>query len=281
MFPTNLTFSMVAPVNDFVDGIVTNYGDFFHAMAHSVMMVLVFIEKTLQKTPWWLFIGIVAALAFVSLRKISQVALVVLGLMLIGSFGLWDKMMQTTALVVVATFLTVMIGIPIGIIVSCSERVRKIVLPILDIMQTMPVFVYLIPVLMLFGLGKVPAVFATVIYAVSPLIRLTNLGIRQVNPEVVEAAIAFGANRWQLMLGVQLPLAMPSIMAGINQTNMMALAMVVVSSMIGANGLGIDVLEGINNQNIGLGLQAGIAIVILAIIIDRVSQGFGADKRSN
>ncbi len=281
MFPTNLTFSMVAPVNDFVDGIVTNYGDFFHAMAHSVMLVLVFIEKTLQKTPWWLFIGIVAVLAFFSLRKVSQVVLVVLGLMLIGSFGLWDKMMQTTALVMVATLLTVMIGIPIGIIVSCSERVRKIVLPILDIMQTMPVFVYLIPVLMLFGLGKVPAVFATVIYAVSPLIRLTNLGIRQVNPEVVEAAIAFGANRWQLMLGVQLPLAMPSIMAGINQTNMMALAMVVVSSMIGANGLGIDVLEGINNQNIGLGLQAGIAIVILAIIIDRVSQGFGADKRSN
>lgn len=280
MFPEHLTFSMVAPVNDFVEEIVTNHGDFFHAIAHSVMLVLVFIEKTLQSTPWWLFIGIVAALAYVSLRKVTHVAMVIAGLLLIGSFGLWGKMMQTSALVLVATTITVMIGVPIGIIVSCSERVRKIVIPTLDIMQTMPVFVYLIPVLMLFGLGKVPAVFATVIYAVSPLIRLTNLGIRQVNPEVVEAATAFGATRWQLMMGVQLPLAMPSIMAGINQTNMMALAMVVVSSMIGANGLGIDVLEGINNQNIGLGLQAGIAIVILAIIIDRISQGFGANKRA-
>lgn len=280
MFPEHLTFSMVAPVNDFVEEIVTNHGDFFHAIAHSVMLVLVFIEKTLQNTPWWLFIGIVAALAYVSLRKVTHVAMVIAGLLLIGSFGLWGKMMQTSALVLVATTITVMIGVPIGILVSCSERVRKIVIPTLDIMQTMPVFVYLIPVLMLFGLGKVPAVFATVIYAVSPLIRLTNLGIRQVNPEVVEAATAFGATRWQLMMGVQLPLAMPSIMAGINQTNMMALAMVVVSSMIGANGLGIDVLEGINNQNIGLGLQAGIAIVILAIIIDRISQGFGANKRA-
>jgi len=280
MFPEHLTFSMVAPVNDFVEEIVTNHGDFFHAIAHSVMLVLVFIEKTLQNTPWWLFIGIVAALAYVSLRKVTHVAMVIAGLLLIGSFGLWSKMMQTSALVLVATTITVMIGVPIGILVSCSERVRKIVIPTLDIMQTMPVFVYLIPVLMLFGLGKVPAVFATVIYAVSPLIRLTNLGIRQVNPEVVEAATAFGATRWQLMMGVQLPLAMPSIMAGINQTNMMALAMVVVSSMIGANGLGIDVLEGINNQNIGLGLQAGIAIVILAIIIDRISQGFGANKRA-
>ena len=280
MFPEHLTFSMVAPVNDFVEEIVTNHGDFFHAIAHSVMLVLVFIEKTLQNTPWWLFIGIVAALAYISLRKVTHVAMVIAGLLLIGSFGLWGKMMQTSALVLVATTITVMIGVPIGIIVSCSERVRKIVIPTLDIMQTMPVFVYLIPVLMLFGLGKVPAVFATVIYAVSPLIRLTNLGIRQVNPEVVEAATAFGATRWQLMMGVQLPLAMPSIMAGINQTNMMALAMVVVSSMIGANGLGIDVLEGINNQNIGLGLQAGIAIVILAIIIDRISQGFGANKRA-
>jgi glycine betaine/proline transport system permease protein len=280
MFPDQFTFSIVAPVNAFVEEIVTNHGDFFHAIAHSVMQVLVFIEKTLQKTPWWLFIAIIAVMAFFSLRKISHVVLVVAGLLLIGSFGLWGKMMQTTALVLVATLLTVLIGVPLGILVSCSERIRKVVIPALDIMQTMPVFVYLIPVLMLFGLGKVPAVFATVIYAVSPLIRLTNLGIRQVNPEVIEAATAFGANRWQLMLGVQLPLAMPSIMAGINQTNMMALAMVVVSSMIGANGLGVDVLEGINNQNIGLGLQAGISIVILAIIIDRISQGFGSVKRA-
>jgi glycine betaine/proline transport system permease protein len=152
-------------------------------------------------------------------------------------------------------------------------------MPLLDVMQTMPSFVYLVPVLMLFGLGKVPAILATIIYATPPLIRLTDLGIRQVSAELTEAALSFGTTRWQLLIGVQLPLARPSIMAGLNQTIMMALGMVVIASMIGARGLGEDVLEGIQTVNIGRGLQAGIAIVILAIVMDRITQGYGRDRR--
>lgn len=151
-------------------------------------------------------------------------------------------------------------------------------MPLLDIMQTMPSFVYLIPVLMLFGLGKVPAIFATVIYAAPPLIRLTDLGIRQVDSEVMEAVNAFGANSWQQLFGVQLPLALPSIMAGINQTTMMALSMVVIASMIGARGLGEDVLVGIQTLNVGKGLEAGLAIVILAVVIDRITQAYGRSR---
>jgi glycine betaine/proline transport system permease protein len=157
---------------------------------------------------------------------------------------------------------------------------RRVLLPVLDIMQTLPSFVYLIPVLMLFGLGKVPAILATIIYALPPLIRLTDLGIRHVDADVVEAARAFGTTRWQLLVNVQLPLARPSIMAGINQTTMMALSMVVIASMIGSRGLGEDVLAGIQTLDIGKGMQAGIAIVILAIVIDRISQGYGQDRRT-
>jgi glycine betaine/proline transport system permease protein len=198
---------------------------------------------------------------------------------LIGCFGLWDKLMLTLALMMVSTFLCILIGIPLGILTSKSNRLRSIMLPVLDVMQTMPGFVYLIPVLMLFNLGKVPAIIATIIYALPPLIRLTDLGIRQVDAETKEAAAAFGTSPWQMLLGVELPLARPSIMAGINQTIMMALAMVVVASMIGARGLGEDVLEGINTLNVGKGSQAGIAVVILAIIIDRISQAYGMEAR--
>jgi len=174
--------------------------------------------------------------------------------------------------------ISVVIAIPLGILAARSDRLRAVLMPLLDIMQTMPSFVYLIPVLMLFGLGKVPAIFATVIYAAPPLIRLTDLGIRQVDREVMEAINAFGANRWQQLFGVQLPLALPSIMAGINQTTMMALSMVVIASMIGARGLGEDVLVGIQTLNVGKGLEAGLAIVILAVVIDRITQAYGRPR---
>jgi glycine betaine/proline transport system permease protein len=204
---------------------------------------------------------------------------VIVGLLfLVGAVGLWDKLMQTLALMLVATCISVVIAIPLGILAARSNRLRAVLMPLLDIMQTMPSFVYLIPVLMLFGLGKVPAIFATVIYAAPPLIRLTDLGIRQVDREVMEAINAFGANRWQQLFGVQLPLALPSIMAGINQTTMMALSMVVIASMIGARGLGEDVLVGIQTLNVGRGLEAGLAIVILAVVIDRITQAYGRPR---
>ena len=221
----------------------------------------------------------VGLLAWHATRRISLAAVLVAMLYLIGTFGLWSKLMQTLALVIIATALTLLIGIPFGIWMARSRLLRRLLLPVLDVMQTLPTFVYLIPILMLFGLGKVPAIFATVVYALPPLIRLTYLGIRQVDHDVAEAAWSFGATRWQLLIGVQLPLARPSIMAGINQATMMALSMVVIASMIGARGLGEDVLQGIQTLDTGTGLQAGLAIVILAIVIDRISQAYGLTPR--
>jgi len=180
----------------------------------------------------------------------------------------------------VAMTLCLAIGLSTGIVMLCHPRLRMLLLPVLDVMQTLPTFVYLIPVLMLFGLGKVPAIFATVVYALPPLIRMTDLGIRQVDPALLEASISFGTTPWQLLRTVQLPLARPSILAGINQTTMMSLSMVVIASMIGARGLGEDVLTGIQTLDSGRGLQAGLAIVILAIVVDRISQGFGQARRA-
>jgi glycine betaine/proline transport system permease protein len=242
--------------------------------------VLVPLEGVLRATPPWAILIAVGLLTLNATRRIGIAGFFVLLLYVIGCFGLWDKLMQTLALMLVATVLSVVLGVPLGIWASRSPWMRRVLLPVLDIMQTLPSFVYLIPVLMLFGLGKVPAILATIIYALPPLIRLTDLGIRHVDADVVEAARAFGTTRWQLLVNVQLPLARPSIMAGINQTTMMALSMVVIASMIGSRGLGEDVLAGIQTLDIGKGMQAGIAIVILAIVIDRISQGYGQDRRT-
>lgn len=192
----------------------------------------------------------------------------------IGVFGLWGVAMQTLSIIIVAVIISLAVGIPAGILMAVSDRANTWFTPMLDAMQTMPSFVYLIPALMFFGLGKVPAVLATFIYAVPPVQRLTNLGIRQVSESVQEAAQAFGATPWQLMKEVRLPLALPSILAGINQTTMMALAMVVICSMIGGGGLGEEVLKAVNRIDVGKGFEAGWAIVVLAIVIDRISQGF-------
>lgn len=205
--------------------------------------------------------------------KIALIAL--FGMVFIGVMGLWDHTMTTLAIIVTAVVVSVLIGIPLGILAAKNDRFEAIMRPILDGMQTMPSFVYLIPAVFFFGLGKVPAVVATFIYAVPPCIRLTNLGIRQVPREIVEAGNAFGSTGMQLLFKIQLPLARPSIMAGVNQTIMMALAMVVIASMIGASGLGLEVLRGIERLDVGRGFLAGIGIVILAIMIDRIGQSFG------
>jgi len=210
----------------------------------------------------------------VSRRIVFSIAMGAL-LCLLGVLGLWDAGMQTLSLMLMATFLSVLVGIPLGIMMARMNWLRSIMLPVLDVMQTMPSFVYLIPVVMLFGLGKIPALIATVIYAVPPLIRLTDLGIRLVDREVLEASRAFGATSRQQLFGVQLPLALPNIMAGINQTTMMALSMVVIASMIGARGLGYEVLLGINRLEVGRGLLAGLGIVVLAVLFDRITQSYG------
>lgn len=275
MFPERFTFSIADWINRWVDVLVTNYGDMFRKISDTLLWAVIHLESLLRATPWWVMLAVVGLLAWHATRRWLPTLVIVGLLLLVGTAGMWDKLMQTLALVLVATLLAVIIGIPQGILAARSDRVRAVMMPLMDVMQTMPSFVYLIPVLMLFGLGKVPAILATVIYATPPLIRLTDLGIRQVDKEVMESVTAFGANRWQKLFGVQLPLALPSIMAGINQTTMMSLSMVVVASMIGARGLGEDVLVGIQTLNVGLGLEAGLAIVILAVVIDRITQAYG------
>ena len=262
-------------IDGFVDHLVTNYADVLERLSSPILTVLVWLEQLLRATPWWIMVLAVIAISWlVSRRPLFSVAM---GLMLclLGVLGLWDAGMQTLSLMLMATFLSVLVGIPLGIIMARINWLRSIMLPILDVMQTMPSFFYLIPVVMLFGLGKIPALIATVIYAVPPLIRLTDLGIRLVDREVLEASRAFGATSRQQLFGVQLPLAMPNIMAGINQTTMMALSMVVIASMIGARGLGYEVLLGINRLEVGRGLLAGLGIVVLAVLFDRITQSYG------
>jgi glycine betaine/proline transport system permease protein len=223
---------------------------------------------------------VVVVIALPSYRIVGQAFAVVAVamLLLVVSLGIFEMAMSTLALVIVATLLSVVLGVPTGILAARNSRFDIILRPILDIMQTMPSFVYLIPALMLFGLGKVPAIMATVIYAVPPIIRLTNLGIRQVDINVVEAARAFGSTGSQLLLKVQIPLAMPTVMAGLNQTIMMGLAMVVIAAMIGAKGLGVEVINGIARLDVGRGLIGGLGIVVMAIILDRITQGLGKPR---
>ena len=275
MFPEQLNVPLGKWVNRFVDWLVVNYGDAFEAFADSLLTILVWLEQILRGTPWWIVVIAVAVIGFHASRNWKIAAGLAIAMVAIGSLGLWDKAMQTLALMIVATSLSVIIGVPVGIAMAMSNRLRAVMLPILDTMQTMPSFVYLIPALMLFGLGKVPAILATVIYAAPPVIRLTDLGIRLVDAEVREASRSFGASRKQILWKVQLPLALPNIMAGINQTTMMSISMVVIASMIGARGLGEQVLMGIQRLDVGAGMEAGIAIVLLAVVFDRIGQAYG------
>lgn len=280
---TNLLFpdwSKANEINHYLTVLVKQSGDIFRSFSQSMLQyILAPLERVFMQTTPAAVLFFIFVISWHATRRLGSAFLYTFGFYCIGALGLWDKLMQTLALVVVSTLMSIVIGVPIGVLAARHKLVRKVVMPVLDMMQTMPSFVYLIPVLMLFGLGKVPAVIATVIYAVPPLIRLTSLGIRQVDRELVEAVQSFGVTKWQMLFYLHLPLARPSIMAGINQTTMMALSMVVVASMIGAQGLGEDVLAGIQTLDIGRGLQAGVAIVVLAIVIDRVTQAYGQSKR--
>ena len=251
-----------------------NYGDTIESLFDPLLTFLIWFEKLLLNSPWFLTIGVILAIVYGASRSWKLCVGVLSSLLAIGILGMWDDTMRTLSIITVCTLLSIGIGVPTGILMSRSNRAQAIITPILDVMQTMPAFVYLIPVVMLLGIGKIPGVIAVIIYAVPPVIRLTNLGIRLVNKETLEAATAFGATATQRLFGIQLPLAMPTIMAGINQTIMMALAMVVVASMIGVKGLGQPVLKSITNQYFTLGLFNGLAIVALAIIFDRVSQTY-------
>lgn len=246
----------------------------FDAIGRAIEGLAALVEHGLQAVPMWLmmacFIGV--GLWRVGWRFAFFTAA---SLFLIFATGFWDQTVVTLGLTLSSTIVSLVLGIPLGIWAAKSKWVAAIVRPILDLMQTMPAFVYLIPAAMLFGLGRVPGILSTVIFVMPPAVRLTSLGIRHVNREIVEAGQAFGCTPWQLLYKVQFPNALPSIMQGVNQTIMMALSMVIIASMVGAGGLGNDVLASIQRLDIGLGFESGLSVVLLAIILDRITESFG------
>ena len=261
--------------------LVADWGETLETVFMPVLRGITGLEKALQFLPWWVVVALFCAATWGAARRWTPVLVVAVLLVLLGLLGVWNEAMATVALMLAATVLSVALGVPLGVAMSRSDRMRRGMLPVLDIMQTMPIFVYLIPFVMLFGPGKIPALLATIVFAIPPVIRLTDLGIRQVDPEIVEASRAFGASPGQQLWTVQVPLAMPTIMAGVNQTTMMALSMVVIASMIGAGGLGYQVLQGIQRLEVSRGLIAGLGIVLLAIIFDRMAQSYGRRVQAN
>ncbi len=251
------------------------YGDGIEAFFDPLLYFLVWLEKLLINSPWVVIIGIICGLTWLASKNWKLVVGTAIAFFLIGYFGMWKDTMATVAIITVCVIICMLMGIPVGVLMARSDRTERAILPVLDMMQTIPSFVYLIPILMLLGIGKVPGLIAICIYAVPPIIRLTNLGIREVDKETIEASEAFGATKFQKLKTVQIPLALPTVFAGVNQTIMMALAMVVIASMIGVKGLGVPILRAVLNQYLALGLFNGLAIVALAIIFDRAAQEYG------
>ncbi len=271
----------------FIEWLQNNLDPLFDAISFLIGTTIEGFEQVLLFLPswvmillftllaWWVSTRGVAVFTLIGLTFLETVEFAIFGMQVSFGMGLWEATMQTLALVTTATLLSLIIGIPVGIWAAKNDIVDAIVRPILDFMQTMPAFVYLIPAVVLFGLGEVPGVIATFIFATPPCVRLTNLGIRQVSEEAVEAAQSFGSTPRQLLFKVELPMALPTILAGINQTVLLALSMVVIAALIGAGGLGDPVVEGISQLRIGIGFEGGLAIVILAIFLDRITQAIG------
>lgn len=277
-FPELFNLPLAKYVDKAMDWLLIHWEEFFDFIGFIILKVVLLFEDLFLFVPWFVIILLIGYAGWKLVGSLKTGILFMVFMMIIGLFGYWDLAMQTLALVISSVILALVVGLPLGIVMARSDRAEKIFKPALDAMQTMPSFVYLIPALMFFGMGKVPSMFATVIYAVPPVIRLTNVGIRTVDVESVEAAKAFGATKKQILFDVQLPLAKPSIMVGINQTTMMALSMVVIGSMIGAKGLGMEVLLAIGRIEVGRGFEAGISIVFMAVIIDRITHSFSVKK---
>lgn len=249
-----------------------NWGEWFTDLLSPLQWLLIHFEKLLLATPWWVFLIIVSLLIWKATANWKLIIGFLLSFVAIGLVGMWDDTMQTLAIVIVSTLVCITIGIPTGILMAKNKIAQRVIMPILDLMQTIPSFVYLIPVVMLFGLGKVPGLIAIVVFAIPPVIRFTNLGLQQVDKDLVETAHALGLKPKHVLALIELPLARNVILGGVNQTVMMALAMVVIASMIGVRGLGSQVMNSIGNGYLGLGVISGLSIVALAIIIDRVIQ---------
>ncbi|MED3553807.1 ABC transporter permease [Cytobacillus praedii] len=265
-------------IDSFVDWLTVTFAFIFDAITVSLEGIVEGLFTVLEFIPSYILIILIGLLAWkLSTKGIALFAII--GLFLIDNLGYWEGMLETLSLVLTAVIITVVIGIPMGIWASQKNTVKQIITPILDFMQTMPAFVYLIPAIFFFSIGVVPGVVASVIFAVPPTIRLTILGIQQVPADIIEAAEAFGSTTSQRLLKVQLPLAMPTIMAGVNQSIMLSLSMVVIASMVGSPGLGADVYRAVTQIQIGKGFEAGLAIVVMAIILDRITQNIGIKKQ--
>jgi len=265
-------------VNVGVDWLTVNLAVFFDTISDVIRVILTNLEYFLYWLPWPVVIAIFVLIAW----RVTgwRVALfVAAGLYFMGALGLWEASMTTLALIITAVAISLLIGIPLGIVAARYNAVWAVLRPVLDAMQTIPSFVYLIPAIMFFGIGNVPGVIATVIFAVPPAVRMTNLGIREVSSDVVEAAVSFGSTARQLLTKVQLPLARPTIMAGVNQTIMLALSMVVVAGLVGAGGLGEQIVRALGHVDVGRGTEAGLAILVIAIILDRITMTLGRRKK--
>jgi glycine betaine/proline transport system permease protein len=261
-------------VSDIVDWIEANLGWLLDGITKGLRFLLNGFQDILSFLPPLVMIPVFGVLIYLITRRDIRLSLLsIAGLLLIWNLQLWDQAMMTLSLVIASTIIALLIGIPLGIMAANNDSINTGIRVLLDFMQTMPSFVYLIPAVIFFSLGNVPGMIATVVFAMPPAIRLTNLGIRQIPIELIEVADAFGATPWQKLIKVQLPVALPTIMAGVNQCIMLALSMVVIASMIGAGGLGYQVLVGIQRVDIAMGFEAGLAIVIIAIILDRITQG--------
>lgn len=265
-------------INDGLSWTVEHFRPFFQSVRAPIDTTLTSVEQLLLSVPVLAMITLMGLLAWQFAGRAIAIGTAV-SLLLIGMLGIWPEAMVTLSLVLTSLVFCIVIGLPLGILLASSDRTQRVMRPVLDAMQTTPAFVYLVPVVMLFGIGNVPGVIVTIVFALPPLVRLTNLGIRQVRPDLIEAARAYGASRWQMLAKVQLPLAMPSIMAGINQTLMLSLSMVVIASMIAVGGLGQMVLRGIGRLDMGLATVGGLGIVLLAVTLDRITQAMGRPRR--
>jgi ABC-type proline/glycine betaine transport system permease subunit len=280
-FPGIIHINITGPIDAAINYMVVNWKAFFQIIKIILGGMIKSVGAVINIIPWWVLILLVVFASWKISGSWKKAALYGILLFFIGCIGLWKLMNQTLTIVIVSVFISLLFGFPLGIVASRSNRAMHIMRPILDTMQTMPSFVYLIPAVMLLGIGNIPAIIATTTYAIPPIIRLTAQGIRQVDKEVLEAAKAFGSTRRQTLIKVQIPQALPIIMTGVNQTIMMAISMVVTCSMIGATGLGTEVITGINRLESGRGFAAGIAIVIMAILIDRLTQGALKNDKKN
>lgn len=252
----------------------SNWGEWFTELLSPIHWFLIHFEKLLIATPWYIFLTLISLLLWKATQNWKLILGFLISFILIGLIGMWDDTMRTLAIVLVSTFVCVVIGIPVGILMAKNNLAHKIILPILDLMQTIPQFVYLIPVVMLFGLGKIPGLIAISVYAIPPVIRFTDIGLREVDKNLKETAQALGLKPLHILRLIELSLARNVIIGGVNQTVMMALAMVVIASMIGVRGLGAQVMQAIGNGYLGLGVISGLSIVALAILMDRAIQSY-------